>query len=267
MKLATHMVEKPWGRHDLPAAFGVDPALRIGEVWFDAPDAPLPVLIKWLFTSERLSIQVHPNDHQANERGLPSGKDECWYVVAAQPDATLGIGTQQALTSAELLAAVQDGSLEQLMDWKPVRSGDCFFIPAGTVHAIGPDVTIVEVQQNADLTYRLYDYGRPRELHLEDGIAVSDARPYDVSMASRVGDDPVQLLVDCTHFRLFHARGEAIAALSEEQNCAHWIIPLSGSVRAGGESASAGQCLYFTQSVTLSVDSNATALIALEGQA
>ena len=266
MKLATHMVEKPWGRHDLPAVFGVDPTLRIGEVWFDAAAAPLPVLVKWLFTSERLSIQVHPNDQQGHERGLPSGKEECWYVAAAEPGAVLGIGTLRALTSAELLVAVQDGSIEQLMDWKPVSPGDCFFIPAGTVHAIGPGVTIVEVQQNVDLTYRLYDYGRPRELHLEDGIAVSNARPYDDAQAGRVGSDPVQQLVDCPHFRLFHARGEAVATLAAKQDRARWIIPLSGAVRAGEDVASAGQCLYFAQSVELSADTDATALIAFEGQ-
>ena len=266
MKLSTHTVEKPWGRHDLPAVFGVDPTLRIGEVWFDAPDAPLPILVKWLFTSERLSIQVHPNDRQGRERGLPSGKEECWYVVAVEPGAVLGIGTQRALTSAELLMAVQDGSIEQLMDWRPVRPGDCFFIPAGTVHAIGPGITIVEVQQNADLTYRLYDYGRPRELHLEDAIAVADARPYDASLAGHIGNDPVQQLVDCPHFRLFHGRGEAIATLGAEQDCARWVIPLSGTVRAGEETASAGQCLYFTQPVELSAGADVTALIVFEGQ-
>lgn len=170
-------VEKPWGRIDLPNGFDAD-GRRIGEVWFDRADVPLPVLIKWLFTSERLSVQVHPNDAQARARGLSSGKEECWFVVDAEPGATLGIGTKMPLSSDELRAAAQSGEIEHLLDWKAVTPGDWFHIPPCTVHAIGAGVTLVEVQQNADITYRLYDYGRPRELHLDDGVMVSEARPF-----------------------------------------------------------------------------------------
>ena len=149
---------------------------RIGEIWYEAPDGrPLPILVKWLFTSEKLSIQVHPDDAQAKTRGLISGKEECWYIVDAEPDAVLGMGTLKALSDEELRTASLSGEIEQLMDWKPVTAGDYFYIPAGTVHAIGAGITLVEVQQYADVTYRLYDYGRPRELHLDDGVAVSDA--------------------------------------------------------------------------------------------
>ncbi len=160
MKLAKHLVEKPWGRTDIPAQFGDINGRRIGEIWYEAPDGrPLPILVKWLFTSEKLSIQVHPNDDQARARGLPSGKEECWYIVDAEPGAVLGMGTTQPLNSAELRAASLSGEIEQLMDWKPVKAGDYFYIPAGTVHAIGAGITLVEVQQYADITYRLYDYG------------------------------------------------------------------------------------------------------------
>jgi mannose-6-phosphate isomerase len=144
---------------------------RIGEICYEAEGPePLPILVKWLFTSEKLSIQVHPNDIQAQARGMPSGKEECWYIVDAEPDAVLGMGTKTPLDAEALRTASLSGEIEQLMDWKPVKPGDYFYIPAGTVHAIGAGITLVEVQQYADITYRLYDYGRPRELHLEDGF-------------------------------------------------------------------------------------------------
>lgn len=264
MKLPTYVVEKPWGRNDLPAAFGVDPARRIGEVWFDAPDASLPILVKWLFTSERLSIQVHPDDAEAQRRGQPRGKEESWYVVAASPNAVLGIGTRRPLQAEELRAAVEDGSIESLMDWKPVRAGDFFHIPAGTLHAIGPGVTIVEVQQNSDLTYRLYDYGRPRELHLADALAVAEAQPYDICLSGHVQECAEQLMIDCPYFQLFHARGEAVARVASKGSGPRWIIPLLGVVHAGRESASGGECLYFPGPAVLEVSAGLTALVAFQ---
>src|SRR3546814_17216030 len=101
---------------------------------------------------------VHPNDAQARERGLPGGKEECWYILDAEPDAKLGIGLTRRLSGEELRAAALDGSIEQLMDWKAVNAGDFFFIPAGTVTDIGAGLKLVEVQQNFDVTSRLYDY-------------------------------------------------------------------------------------------------------------
>ena len=179
MKFKKHLVDKPWGRTDIPPEFGTLGGRRVGEIWYIAEtEAPLPILVKWLFTSERLSIQVHPDDAQAQERGMPSGKEECWYVVDAEPGAIIGVGTKHSLTSEKLHAASLSGEIEALMDWKPVQAGDYFYIPAGTVHAIGAGITLVEVQQYADITYRLYDYGRDRELHLDDGVAVSSATPY-----------------------------------------------------------------------------------------
>lgn len=205
MKLATHCVTKPWGRDDVPARFGAAPGSRIGEVWFDHPAQPLPLLVKWLFTSERLSIQVHPDDRQAQERGLASGKEECWIVVDAEPGAVLGIGTREALGPEALRAAALSGAIEPLMDWKPVRPGDYYFIQAGTVHAIGAGITLVEIQQNADVTYRLYDYGRPRELHLDDGVAVSRAEPYADPRCGRIGrQNGGNPLLRCPHFALWH---------------------------------------------------------------
>ncbi len=257
-KLQSQYVEKPWGRTDLPSAFSGSAGRRIGEVWFDLPDGHLPVLVKWLFTSEKLSIQVHPDDDQAKERGGASGKEECWVVVSAEPDARIGMGTLMPLTARELDAASRSGEIEQMMDWKPVAAGDYFYIPAGTVHAIGAGITLVEVQQNADITYRLYDYGRPRELHLSDGVAVSKAEPYHDKRSGIIGVGDCQQLVDGPHFRLWHARGQAVAGIDGTR----WIVPLSGSVSVAGEAATMGECLYVEAGETIAASPDCAALVA-----
>jgi mannose-6-phosphate isomerase len=230
MQLQRHFVEKPWGRTDIPTAFGAPENGRIGEVWFETPDAePLPILVKWLFTSEKLSIQVHPNDGQAQDRGRPSGKEECWYIIDAEPGAVLGIGTTEMLDVDQLCAASLSGDIEALIDWKPIRPGDYFYIPAGTVHAIGAGITLVEVQQYADITYRLYDYGRPRELHLSDGVAVSKPAPY-ADPRSGNANAPAQLVAG-PHFDLWFAKDDKDPAQDRQR----WVVPLSGPLL--------GQCL------------------------
>lgn len=261
MKLQSHYVEKPWGRTDVPSVFAVAQGRKIGEVWLDHPDHKLPLLIKWLFTSERLSIQVHPNDAQAQASGFASGKEECWFIVSAEPDARLGIGTKMPLDAQALHDAALSGAIETMMDWKPVRAGDFFYIPAGTVHAIGAGITLVEVQQNADLTYRLYDYGRPRELHLTEAVAVSTAQPYTDLQTDTVGADAIHSMIDGPHFRLWHARGDAINQLARTY-APVWIIPLEGSVTLGADRADAGMCLYSGYASAASVDAATSALVA-----
>jgi mannose-6-phosphate isomerase len=247
MLLERHFVEKPWGREDIPAVFGAPAGQRIGEVWYEAPDgAPLPLLVKWLFTSEKLSIQVHPSDEQALARGLSSGKEECWYIVDAEPGAVLGIGTTQTLTADELRAASLSGEIEGLMDWKPVQAGDYFYIPAGTVHAIGAGITLVEVQQYADITYRLYDYGRPRELHLDDGVAVSKAAPYADPRSGKAKGNTQ--LVDGPYFKLWLVdNADALAALPADNQ--RWIVPLEGHQAGQCQLADAGVIVPFNAPV------------------
>lgn len=229
--LPRHIVEKPWGRTILPAGFP-EGDRKVGEIWYDLTDNPLPVLVKWLFTSERLSVQVHPNDVQAQARGLPSGKEECWIVIDAEPGATLGIGTKRALSASDLREASQTGEIEELLDWKAVSPGDWFFIPAGTVHAIGAGITLVEVQQNADVTYRLYDYGRPRELHLDDGVAVSNAAPYRGAHGKIRRDAQMQGLITDPNFSIkkitggFDASGTARGQIL--------VVPIEGSIDCEG---------------------------------
>ena len=140
MKLNRRYVEKPWGRSELPPMFDPRGGKRVGEVWFEG-DQDLPLMAKYIFTSERLSIQVHPNDEQARERGLASGKSECWTILDADRDATLGLGLKREVGEEELREAALDGSIEELMDWRPVSAGDFVFVPAGTIHAIGAGIS------------------------------------------------------------------------------------------------------------------------------
>jgi mannose-6-phosphate isomerase len=265
VKLQTHQVEKPWGRTELPAIFGSTGGRRIGEIWFDAPGrTELPLLVKYIFTSERLSIQVHPSDTEAAARGLAQGKSECWYILDAAPGATLGLGLRDEVSPETLRAAALDGSIEAMIDWKPVQAGDFFFVPAGTVHAIGAGISLLEFQQNADVTYRLYDYGRPRELHLDDGIAVSRPAPYPETLARRRADGDA-LLVNGPHFTLCRATSaEAVPASLVDRE--RWVMPLEGSASSGNETAGPGECLLLAAGAPLDLGPGCTALVGAAGR-
>lgn len=262
MKLATAWVEKPWGRTALPANFGATGGRRMGELWFDAP-RDLPLLVKTIFTSERLSIQVHPDDEQARERGLASGKSECWYILDADPDAKLGLGLTRELSRPELRAAALNGSIERLLEWRPVRPGDFFSVPARTIHAIGGGITLLEVQQNQGVTFRLYDYGRPRELHVDDAVAVADPRPYPSDAARHVEQSAPGVLLNGPHFCVIHGvNGRPRAATLEGRR--RWVMPLEGMVRSGQDEAEQGDCLLLEAGEDLEFD-GARILIAAAG--
>ena len=130
-----------------------------------------PLLLKFLFPHEKLSVQVHPDDAQALRVGQPWGKTECWYVAHAKPGAQIGLGLKPGVTVAQLEQAIHENRAEEVLNWLNVFTGDMIYVAGGTVHTLGPGSIIVETQQQSDTTYRLYDYGRPRELHLKDGMA------------------------------------------------------------------------------------------------
>ena len=261
MKLEPKLVEKPWGRTELPQMFGDTGGRRIGEIWF-TNGGDLPLLVKYIFTSERLSIQVHPSDEQAHARGLDSGKEECWYILDAEPGATLGLGLKRELAPKALRAAALDGSIEDLMDWRPVRAGDFFYVPAGTIHAIGGGLSLLEFQQNADVTYRLYDYGRPRELHLDDGMAVARPQPYRDDRSRHIASDEPAVLASGPLFSRVQAVGARARAPTEHRR--RWVMPLYGPVRAGGEEAGPGDCLLVESDEELDLG-NGRVLIGVEG--
>ncbi len=201
--LAPILVERIWGVPSLaPWHQGGSAEKPIGEIWLTAENcvaesgatagktlaelttaspeafgdrqhAGFPLLIKLLFPREKLSVQVHPNDLEAQALGMPRGKTECWYVLQAEPGAEVAVGFREPLSTTEVAAAIEDGTLESKLRKLPVKAGDMVFVDAGTVHAIGPGMVVLETQQYSDTTYRLWDYGRPRELHVQAGMAVT----------------------------------------------------------------------------------------------
>ncbi|MBI3210304.1 MAG: class I mannose-6-phosphate isomerase [Candidatus Solibacter usitatus] len=166
--------EKVWGSTGLSPWFP-NPETKIGEVWFDGGDR-LP-LIKFLFTTDRLSVQVHPDDEYAREHENSNGKTEMWHILQASPAGRVAIGFRGAASEEEVRAAALNGTVEGMLNWIPVRPGDTLFVAAGTVHAIGAGIALCEIQQRSDVTYRIYDYGRPRELHLDKALAIANLGP------------------------------------------------------------------------------------------
>jgi mannose-6-phosphate isomerase len=195
---------RPWGTHDLSPVYPNHQfAEKIGESWLTGDDCKVgngpftgqtlaqlcakyerelvgdaardarrfPLLLKFLFPHEKLSVQVHPDDEQARRIGQPWGKTECWYVAHAKPGSQIALGLKPGVTVAQLEHAIHGKHAEDLLNWLNVYTGDMIYVCGGTVHTLGPGSVIIETQQQSDTTYRLYDYGRPRELHLKEGLA------------------------------------------------------------------------------------------------
>ncbi|MEQ7872702.1 class I mannose-6-phosphate isomerase [Sphingomonas sp. ASV193] len=254
--LETKIVEKPWGRTGLPARFGVESKEKIGEIWFVPPAGrELDVMAKYLFTSERLSIQVHPDDETARARGYPRGKDECWLVLDSHVDAELGIGTVRPVAADELIEAAKDGTIVDLIDWKRPKAGDFIYNPAETVHALGPGLTVLEVQQAVDLTYRLFDYGRPRELHLAQSRDVVDAVPHRDPRDGSFGEE-TRILLDGPKFGLAWCVGEAPALPDDARDIQ--LLPVDGA--AGG--VASGACALVDRSEVEAIRSDGRFVLA-----
>src|SRR5215212_3561241 len=181
-----HSLPKPWGVLDTRPWRSADQDGRtIGEVWYErsSSTAAAPaLLLKLLFTDEPLSIQVHPDDAFAQSIGQLNGKTEAWYVLGAAPGAKVALGLKRRLTPQQFRQAIDDGSISELIGWQTARVGDTVFVAAGTIHAIGSGLVIAEIQQRSDATFRLFDHGRGRELHIENAIAVSDTGPAGLSV-------------------------------------------------------------------------------------
>lgn len=271
MPMATHaltmlqrlekiVVEKPWGRTDIPKEFGEFGGQRIGEIWFAHPDGDAaPFMIKFLFTSERLSIQVHPDNAAAQAAGLPRGKEECWLVLDARPGAELGVGLNGEITREELHDAALDGSIVDRIDWRRSKTNDFVYNQAGTIHAIGPGLTIVEIQQNVDCTYRIYDYGRARELHLDEGLKVSSLRPSHDPRDQSVDPTKNAMLVDGPHFRVLQLADQIDPAIVSG-NIDDWtVVPLSSGCSVDGELIHLGEAVLIKdpRSIELMPDSRA----------
>jgi mannose-6-phosphate isomerase len=160
-----------------------------------------PLLVKVLFPKEKLSVQVHPDDAMAQAYGDPRGKTECWYALDAQPGAKVALGIKPGVEPEKVRAAILDSTLEELLEWLPVDRQDMIFVDAGTVHAIGPGVVLLETQQNSDLTYRMYDYGRPRELHIDRSMEALRLTTHAGKVTPAAEDGHVNL-INVPYFRV-----------------------------------------------------------------
>lgn len=269
LRLFPILHERPWGVRVLaPWLPGVEAARPIGEAWYTSNETPTsagvtlgeviaasgdsvlgavpddrrcPLLLKLLFTSERLSVQVHPDDQYAARHHGSRGKTEAWHVLDASPQAEVGVGFVRTLGREEAEAAARTGAIESLLDWRATRAGDTWLVPAGTVHAIGAGVVIAEIQEHSDVTYRLYDYGRPRPLHLEHGLEVSELGPYRLANTRRTLAVGRELLASCPYFRLERWEVRGSLSFSPCEPFYHLLLVIGGRGEYAGQPIAPGQ--------------------------
>jgi mannose-6-phosphate isomerase len=238
---------KPWGVSDLSPWSSAKADSAVGEIWFErsnkgADDSSL--LLKLLFTSQPLSIQVHPNDSYANSIGLPNGKTEAWYVLSAAPGAKIALGVREEITPSQLRSAIESGTLPGIVLWRPVATGDTISVPAGTIHAIGAGLVIAEIQQRSDATFRMFDYGRHRELHIENAVAVADITPAGIRTPPKRLTDQRTILVSGPYFvfESIELTPNSVWTLETEQET--WLLVVKGSARAGTSNITIGDAMF-----------------------
>jgi mannose-6-phosphate isomerase len=266
---------RPWGSLDLRPWYTTKLAHPIGEAWLTGKDCLIesgdlagqtlgqaveahreellgtravckgdtdfPLLLKLLFPKEKLSVQVHPDDAMAAQiAGEPRGKTECWYVLQAEPGAAIALGLRSGTTEKEIREAIAGHTLENLLQWIPASPGDMIYVDAGTVHAIGPGVVLLETQQYSDLTYRLYDYGRPRELHVDLALRAVKFQT-EAGKVQPVHEPGHDLLIKKRYFMVerYALDRAQERRLENVTSTAHSLVALSGRAMVevdGGES-------------------------------
>ena len=220
------------------------------------------LLLKLLFTNKPLSIQVHPDDKFAISIGMPRGKSEAWYILSATPEAKVALGLKQQITTRQLRAAVDDGSISTLVAWHTVSQGEIIFVPAGTIHAIGAGLVIAEIQQRSDATFRMFDYGSKRELHIDSAIAVANTRPAVFSVQTTQATDERTILVSNPHFvfeRLTLTPNSSWRLAAERET---WLLVLSGGARIGSFVVGIGDGI-FAQSDRVEILAGADGVVCL----
>jgi mannose-6-phosphate isomerase len=263
----TRALPRPWGVVDLSPWNKTDNGgIAIGEIWYERTGEPAPgpslLLLKLLFTSQPLSIQVHPDDASAQSMGLPNGKTEAWYVLSAAPGAKVAVGLDRRLTRQQLRQAVGDGSISDLVVWRSVYPDDAVSVPAGTIHAIGAGLVIAEIQQRSDATFRLFDHGRQRELHIERAIAVADAGPARARVPPNRLTDERTLLVSGLHFVLERIVLAPDSNWRLEAKRETWLLVLSGDGVAGSFDVAAADAV-FAQSDRVDIHVGKTGMVGL----
>jgi mannose-6-phosphate isomerase len=232
---------------DSLVATGPHAGKQLGALFAEAHEALLgqgipatesPLLIKVLFAEQKLSVQVHPDDAMAQKYGLLRGKTECWYALAAKPGAEVAVGLKTGATLDQIKDQIRAGTLENSLNLLPVEKGDLIYVDAGTVHAIWPGSVLLETQQNADVTYRMYDYGRPRELHIERSLEATKLE----TPAGKVSPTPLEdrtLLVDAEYFRIEKIpvngsrSSQSLRGASGKRGLA-WLFAAAGTGRLSG---------------------------------
>jgi mannose-6-phosphate isomerase len=261
-----HSLPKPWGVLDLrPWSNAGDAANTIGEVWYERSDStavPPSLLLKLLFTNQPLSIQVHPDDAYAQSIGLPNGKTEAWYILSAVPEAKVALGLKRRLSPEQLRHAIDDGSISDLVVWQAVHPGDTIFVAAGTIHALGAGLVIAEIQQRSDATFRLFDHGRGRELHIENALAVANAGPADFRVAPKRLTDTRTLLASNSHFTFERIELAPNSIWCLEAELETWLLVISGSAHAGSFDVTTGDVI-FAQSDHVNIHAGSNGLAGL----
>ncbi len=263
---------KPWGVGDArPWGQAGDAGGAIGEVSharssLDARSSPA-LLLKILLTSQPLSIQVHPGDALARSIGQPNGKAEAWYILRAEPGSAVALGLKVAATAAQLREAILDGSIAGMVAWRTVAAGDVVDVPAGTIHAIGAGLVIAEIQQRSDTTFRLFDHGRDRELHLEPSLAAADRAPMAAQAPVMTLSRERVVLVANRYFVYEHVSLAAGSQWRLNATRETWLLVIAGSARAWVGDLEAGDALFAeADDIDLSIgDHGMTGLIAYPG--
>jgi mannose-6-phosphate isomerase len=233
------VADGPWVGMRLEELTERYPAELLGAVPYQRSPNRFPLLTKFIDAQEALSVQVHPNDTQARTlEGQDNGKTEAWYIITAAPDAWVIHGLEQPVSAPILEQRLRAGTADELLHHVPVHAGDTLFVPAGTIHAIGPGILLHEVQQTRDITYRLYDWNRQahgskRELHLEKGLQVASLQPSPTTTVKpllwRAGENDLFLLVACEYFALKKMRLRTPYTLDTQRQSFHIITVLEGA--------------------------------------
>lgn len=223
----------------------------------------VPLLIKKITANEALSVQVHPNDEFAKAEEGCSGKTEMWYVLDCEPDAYLYYGLKHQISPNEFQKRIQNGTITEVCRKMPVKKGDVFYIPAGLVHAIGKGITVAEVQQSSNITYRIFDYlredekGQRRELHISKAAQVAGFRPplqghRPMGLCQKKEGYEKTLLVQCPYFIVNHYRVKTVMDSREEENAlAVYVIEGKGTLSVENETMelNAGDCIFVPKEV------------------
>ncbi len=246
-RASTRIVAKPWGATILRPWSDFEAGNEaVGEIWFQRTDAARSdtiLLIKLLFTSQPLSIQVHPDEQAARLLGMANGKTEAWYILSAKPGARIALGLKHIVTAKQLRGAIEDGSIVDLVSWRKVAANDVILVPAGTIHALGPGLVVAEIQQSSDATFRMFDFGRRRGLQVDDAVASAIAGPAGAPFEARRLSEARTIVAVCPHFIVerIDLAPQSNWHLSAEKES--WILVLDGEVQIGRTRASAGEAL------------------------